>query len=48
MCEHNEEMKREYAGLPMLEPFCGNDNLHTPHDGCLGLMCDYGCNAEYF
>jgi hypothetical protein len=50
MCEHDEEMRREWADWDrsVTGVLCGNDAPHAPHEGCLGIMCDYGCNAEYF
>lgn len=48
-CEHSEELARAYAGMNYNpETFCGNAGTHAPHGICLGMMCDYGCNAEYF
>lgn len=50
MCEHNDEMRFEYQNFGTVNnlPFCGDHAGHAPHEGCAGIMCDYGCNAEDF
>jgi hypothetical protein len=49
MCEHDQMMRAMYADFDSYLPeFCGNIGPHAPHEGCLGIMCDYGCNAEEF
>lgn len=47
-CEHAEELREHYANFPYGHNFCGNEDPHAPHDACLGIMCDYGCNADDF
>ncbi len=50
VCEHNEENKIQWEGWvpPEGSGFCGLNDLHGVHGKCLGIMCDYGCNAENF
>jgi hypothetical protein len=48
-CEHAEELReawKDFNDYPV--SWCGNLDPHIPHDFCLGIMCDYGCYAEYF
>lgn len=48
-CEHAEEMIRAYQDFTSFSAkFCGDKAPHAPHADCLGIMCDYGCNAEWF
>ncbi len=52
-CEHIDEMTQQHAdyvaaGGVLYGEFCGESSPHGVHDGCLGIMCDYGCNAENF
>lgn len=49
-CEHVEEMMETYKDYdgPLYGDHCGSWAPHAPHDGCMGIMCDYGCNAEEF
>ena len=45
-CEHGDYMRQKYRDFPMGEGFCGNLAPHYPHDACLGIICDYGCNED--
>lgn len=48
-CTHAEELRTEWDDFDEYPAeFCGNLDPHAPHTGCLGIMCDYGCNAEDF
>lgn len=29
----------------MMDNWCGNEDPHNPHEGCLGIMCDDGCGC---
>lgn len=49
ICEHVEENLSDWEDFEDYgQPWCGNKEIHNPHNDCLGIMCDYGCNAEYF
>lgn len=52
MDEHDDYMVETYGphvGTYVFKPgFCGEARPHAAHDECLGIMCDYGCNAEDF
>lgn len=49
-CTHIQEMRDEWLffQVPPGTPFCADPDPHAPHEDCLGIMCDYGCNAEDF
>jgi len=50
-CDHEQqaiENAEYFADWEDVGTFCFNMYPHGPHDACLGIMCDSGCNAEYF
>lgn len=52
ICEHVAEHDAYYANPNPADygfgDWCGSVSIHSPHNGCLGIMCDHGCNAEEF
>lgn len=49
-CRHVEDNLIEWADFTDYSTkWCGDKKIHSPHEGCMGIMCDYGCNAaEWF
>lgn len=49
-CSHHEELTEMWGDFPNTPHpnFCGEYLPHPPHDSCMGIFCDFGCNAEDF